>query len=206
MDHLLEVKNLKVTFDTMSGLVKAVDGVSFGIGRGEVVGIVGESGSGKTTLGMCLLRLQSCDGGIRFQGRDIQQLTERDLRPIRRHMQVVFQDPYGSLSPRMSVEEIIAEGLTVHGTAPGKDARQMVAEISRLGDNQIRNIGLVIMVIGVALFLRMVQTIFRPERAVGRARSAAPRRRWSPSWGGTGRFARRTGTNPEPDPGRDGRL
>ncbi|MCG6975484.1 MAG: ABC transporter ATP-binding protein [Acidiferrobacterales bacterium] len=101
-------------FQRQIGEVKAVDEISINLHKGETLGIVGESGSGKTTLGMCLLRLQSCEGGIRFQGKDIQQLSERDMRPVRRHMQVVFQDPFSSLSPRMTIEQILGEGLRIH--------------------------------------------------------------------------------------------
>ncbi|KPK52988.1 MAG: microcin ABC transporter ATP-binding protein [Thiotrichales bacterium SG8_50] len=101
-------------FQRKIGEVKAVDDVSVKLRKGETLGIVGESGSGKTTLGMCLLRLQSCDGGIRFQGKEIQQLSPGEMRPIRRHMQVVFQDPFSSLSPRMTIEQILGEGLRIH--------------------------------------------------------------------------------------------
>ncbi len=101
------------------GHVKAVDGVSLTIHEGETVGLVGESGSGKTTLGFALLRLEGSQGAIRFEGRDIQPLSTRALRPLRRRMQIVFQDPFGSLSPRLSVGEIIGEGLEVH--EPGLD-------------------------------------------------------------------------------------
>ncbi len=101
------------------GHVKAVDGVSVTIHEGETVGLVGESGSGKTTLGLALLRLEGSQGAIRFEGRDIQPLSTGALRPLRRRMQIVFQDPFGSLSPRLSVGEIIGEGLEVH--EPGLD-------------------------------------------------------------------------------------
>jgi microcin C transport system ATP-binding protein len=101
------------------GHVKAVDGVSLTIHEGETVGLVGESGSGKTTLGLALLRLEGSQGAIRFEGRDIQPLSTGALRPLRRRMQIVFQDPFGSLSPRLSVGEIIGEGLEVH--EPGLD-------------------------------------------------------------------------------------
>ncbi len=96
------------------GEVKAVDDVSLTIRPGETVGIVGESGSGKSTLGMCLLRLQSCEGAIRFDGSDLVKAHGQALRDLRRHVQVVFQDPYSSLSPRMTVEQIVGEGLSVH--------------------------------------------------------------------------------------------
>jgi microcin C transport system ATP-binding protein len=90
---------------------------------------VGESGSGKTTLALALMRLISSEGPIVFQGRDVQGWTTRQLRTLRRDMQIVFQDPYGSLSPRMTVEQIVSEGLGVHGVEPGRDKRQMVAEM-----------------------------------------------------------------------------
>ena len=95
------------------GHVKAVDGVSVTIREGETVGIVGESGSGKTTLGLALLRLVSSEGPIVFLGKRLDGLRSRQLRPMRKNMQVVFQDPYGSLSPRLSVAEIVEEGLLV---------------------------------------------------------------------------------------------
>ena len=96
------------------GHIKAVDGVSIEVRQGETLGIVGESGSGKTTLGLAILRLVSSDGPIVFLGSTIAGLTFRQMRPFRLHMQIVFQDPYGSLSPRMSVSDIIEEGLWVH--------------------------------------------------------------------------------------------
>jgi microcin C transport system ATP-binding protein len=101
-------------FQRKIGEVKAVDNVSLQLRRGETLGIVGESGSGKTTLGMCLLRLQQCDGDIRFKGESVQQLANREMRPLRRHIQVVFQDPFSSLSPRMTIEKILSEGLRIH--------------------------------------------------------------------------------------------
>jgi microcin C transport system ATP-binding protein len=93
------------------------------------VGVVGESGSGKTTLALAIMRLISSEGRIAFQGSDIHALTQKQMRPLRGDIQIVFQDPYGSLSPRMTVAEIIAEGLSIHGLAPGKNRRDMVAEI-----------------------------------------------------------------------------
>ena len=94
--------------------IKAVDDVDLHLYPGETVGVVGESGSGKTTLGLCLLRLQNCTGTIRFADKRLDQLRPSQLRPLRRHFQVVFQDPYSSLSPRMTIEKIIGEGLEIH--------------------------------------------------------------------------------------------
>jgi microcin C transport system ATP-binding protein len=121
---VLQGQDVKVHFPIKKGLlrrtvdyVRAVDGVSLQLRHGETVGVVGESGSGKTTLGMALLRLQAAQGQVSFVGRDLMGLSQRELRPIRREMQVVFQDPYGSLSPRMAVGDIIAEGLDIHKLA-----------------------------------------------------------------------------------------
>jgi microcin C transport system ATP-binding protein len=95
-------------------LVKACDGVSIAVREGETVGLVGESGSGKSTMGFGMLRLVPSQGDLRFEGRDLNALDKRALRRMRAHMQIVFQDPYGSLSPRMHVGDIVAEGLNVH--------------------------------------------------------------------------------------------
>jgi microcin C transport system ATP-binding protein len=118
---VVETRDLKVWFPIKRGVmrrvvghIKAVDGVSIGVRQGETLGIVGESGSGKTTLGLAILRLISSEGPIVFLGSTITGLTFRQMRPFRLHMQIVFQDPYGSLSPRMSVSDIIEEGLWVH--------------------------------------------------------------------------------------------
>ena len=127
--------DVKVWFPIKKGVfrrtvdhVRAVDGVSVTVREGHTVGIVGESGSGKTTLGMALLRLERSTGAIAFDGRDIQGLQSRDMRPLRREMQVVFQDPYGSLSPRMSIAEIVAEGLAVHGIGDKAERDALVVE------------------------------------------------------------------------------
>lgn len=101
-------------FNRHVGDIKAVNDVSVTIKQGETLGIVGESGSGKTTLGMCLLRLQDCEGNLLFDEQDLQSLSDRQLRPLRRDFQVVFQDPFSSLSPRMTIEQIIGEGLNIH--------------------------------------------------------------------------------------------
>jgi microcin C transport system ATP-binding protein len=118
---VVSVDDLKIWFPVKRGFfrrtvghIKAVDGVSLAVRKGETLGVVGESGSGKTTLGLALLRLISSEGPIVFMGKPIQRLKFREMRPFRREMQVVFQDPYGSLSPRMSVEDIVGEGLRVH--------------------------------------------------------------------------------------------
>jgi microcin C transport system ATP-binding protein len=104
--------------------VKAVDGVTLGLHEGETLGLVGESGSGKTTLGLALLQLLPSAGGILFQGEPIQGLPPRAMRPLRSRMQIVFQDPYGSLSPRMSAGEIVGEGLEVHEPSLPQKARE----------------------------------------------------------------------------------
>jgi len=119
-ENVLEVDDLRVQFPVSGGLfqrktyLRAVDGISLNIQRGKTLGIVGESGSGKSTLGQAILRLLDSEGGIRFQGEALEELTQKQLRPWRKKMQVVFQDPFGSLSPRMSVAQIISEGLEVH--------------------------------------------------------------------------------------------
>jgi microcin C transport system ATP-binding protein len=128
---VVETTNLKVWFPIkrgvmrrLAGHIKAVDGVSIAVRQGETLGIVGESGSGKTTLGLAILRLISSDGPIVFLGSAIAGLSFRQMRPFRRHMQIVFQDPYGSLSPRMSVADIIEEGLWVHAPKLDKAERE----------------------------------------------------------------------------------
>ncbi len=128
-------ENVRVWFPIRKGLlrktvghVKAVDDISVSIRPGETVGVVGESGSGKTTLGLALLRLIQSQGRIVFLGKEIQGLNQRQLRPFRRNMQVVFHDPYGSLSPRMSIAQIIDEGLRVHDIrSPDGDSRAVIA-------------------------------------------------------------------------------
>ncbi|MBR1092351.1 ABC transporter ATP-binding protein [Bradyrhizobium manausense] len=128
---VMSADDLKVWFPIKRGLlrktvghIKAVDGVSVAVRKGETLGVVGESGSGKTTLGLALLRLISSNGRIVFLGKDIQGLRFKEMRPFRRDMQIVFQDPFGSLSPRMSVSDIIAEGLTVHQPKLSRDERE----------------------------------------------------------------------------------
>ncbi len=134
--------NIKVHFPIKKGLLKrtvdyvrAVDGISLEVREGHTLGVVGESGSGKTTLGLALLRLISSVGEIRFKGAVIQGLKARELRPLRREMQVVFQDPYGSLSPRMSVGQIVEEGLKVHdlGGTPAQREALIVDALQEVG-------------------------------------------------------------------------
>ena len=120
---------------TYKGGLRAVDGVDLHVRAGETLGLVGESGSGKSTIGLALLRLQPAQGTIVFGDTDITRMSQRDLRPLRRGMQIVFQDPYGSLSPRMSMGHIVAEGLRVH--EPGLDAatraRRVAAALAEVG-------------------------------------------------------------------------
>ena len=115
--------------------VKAVDGINVSVRAGQTLGVVGESGSGKTTLGLALARMISSQGEIDFEGRDIAKLSFNDMRPLRRELQVVFQDPFGSLSPRMSVSEIIEEGLRIHEPALSADQRdeKVVAVLNEVG-------------------------------------------------------------------------
>ena len=131
---LLEAREIAVTFRQPTGLfsgrrVRAVDGVSLSLRRGQTLGIVGESGSGKSTLARALLRLAPCEGRLSFEGRDLQALGPAAMRPLRRRMQLIFQDPFGSLSPRLSVGAIVAEGLRAH--EPGMSARERDAEAVR---------------------------------------------------------------------------
>ena len=139
---ILKVDHLKVHFDIREGLfrrkvgdIRAVDEVSFDLKEGHTLGIVGESGSGKTTLAMALLRLEKSQGSIWFHGQAIQALSRKALRPLRREMQVVFQDPFGSLSPRMSVGQIVAEGLEIHGLGKTTKARdlQVIDALAEVG-------------------------------------------------------------------------
>jgi peptide/nickel transport system ATP-binding protein/oligopeptide transport system ATP-binding protein len=110
--------------------VRAVEGVSFAVHSGETLGLVGESGCGKSTVGRTILRLQEPSGGrIELLGRDITDLSERELRPLRRQMQMIFQDPYSSLNPRQTAGQIIAEPLTTHRIARGAEKRERVAEL-----------------------------------------------------------------------------
>ena len=130
---LLSVQELKTHFPVRGGggrVVRAVDGVSFDVPAGRIVGLVGESGSGKTTIGRTILRLvEPTAGRVLFEGTDLLALDESAMRPFRRRLQIVFQDPYASLNPRMTVAEIIGEALGTHGLAPGRARRPRIAEI-----------------------------------------------------------------------------
>ncbi len=147
---IMQVDNLRIWFPVRRGLfratvdhLKAVDGVDFTIRQGETLGVVGESGSGKSTLGYAVMRLLSSQGRIAFLGHDIQQRSWKAMRPLRADMQMVFQDPYGSLSPRLSVADIIGEGLAVHAPQIGRaerDARVIKAleEVALEPDSRFR--------------------------------------------------------------------
>ena len=135
---LLEVRDLKKHFPVKKGIlwereigaVKAVDGVSFEIPEGHTLGLVGESGSGKSTTGYCILRLlKPTSGSVRFMGKELLELDREDLRRMRREMQIVFQDPYSSLDPRMTVSGIVAEPLEVHGIGTRRSRRETVRKL-----------------------------------------------------------------------------
>ena len=134
---LLEAKDVRVWFPVKTGLfrrttgyIKAVDGVDLSLRAGETLGVVGESGSGKTTLGVALLRLQASQGAIRYDGRNIETLGPAAMRPLRRELQIVFQDPFASLSPRLSLAQIVEEGLKVHGLGGDAAGRRKLIEES----------------------------------------------------------------------------
>src|SRR5919109_2050102 len=144
---IVELDDLKVWFPIKSGIVldrhvgdiKAVDGVSLTIRRGETVGLVGESGCGKSTVGRTILRLyKPTDGRIVFDGRDISSLDEQELRPLRRRMQMVFQDPFASLNPRHSVGRIVGEPLRTHGLANRREAGGRGRELLQTGGRSPR--------------------------------------------------------------------
>lgn len=122
--ELLRVEDLRIQFELQSGPIEVVRGVSFRVKPGSIVALVGESGSGKSTLGRCLLLLERPQGRIEFEGQPLNGLRGERLRRLRRDVQIVFQDPYGSLSPRMTVEAIVGEGLRVHFRALDRDARR----------------------------------------------------------------------------------
>ncbi|MYI67547.1 MAG: ATP-binding cassette domain-containing protein, partial [Boseongicola sp. SB0673_bin_14] len=137
---LIKVTDLVKYFPVTAGVlrrkvgdVKAVDGVSLTISRGETLGLVGESGCGKTTVGRCILQLQDItSGSVEFDGVDLVQTKGKDLRRKRRHMQLIFQDPFASLNPRMTAGDIVGETLLIHDVAKGEEYRQRVAELLRM--------------------------------------------------------------------------
>ncbi len=140
-ETLLETRDLRVWFPIKKGIfqrtadyIKAVDGISFTLQRGQTLGVVGESGSGKSTLGLAILRLINSKGGIFYAGNAIDQLSQKEVRPLRRDIQVVFQDPFGSLSPRMSVSDIIGEGLHIHKMGNAQEQEQaIIAALQEVG-------------------------------------------------------------------------
>ena len=187
---MIEVNDLKKHFPIRKGLLQraagtvfAVDGVSFSIKAGETLGLVGESGCGKSTVGRTILRLIEPTGGsIRVDGRDITHLSKTELRPYRRQMQIIFQDPFSSLDPRMSAGEIVAEPMRVHRTAQGGEVKKRVAELfERVGlrKAQMSNFphqfsGGQRQRIGIARALALQPEIDRRRRAGLRARRLDP--------------------------------
>jgi len=139
-DVLVEIENLHMYFPVTAGVlqrkvanVKAVDGISFYIKRGETLGLVGESGCGKTTTGRCILQLYEVTSGkVFFEGKDLCKLKAGEMRSMRRNMQLIFQDPYASLDPRMTAGDIIGEPMLVHHLAKGKEYKEQVAELFRM--------------------------------------------------------------------------
>jgi oligopeptide/dipeptide ABC transporter ATP-binding protein len=135
VENLLSVDDLKVHFPIKKGLlsktvgyVYAVDGVSFALKKGQTLGLVGESGCGKTTTGLAILKLiESTDGKIIFRENDISQLTKQQLRTLKREMQIIFQDPYSSLNPRMTVNQILNDPMQIHGVFPGSERKERIA-------------------------------------------------------------------------------
>lgn len=130
-DHILEVKNLKKHFHLGGNrILKAVDGLSFAIKRGETFGLVGESGCGKSTAGRTIIRLyEATDGEVLFNGLNINKLSGNDKKQYNRNMQMVFQDPYASLNPRMTIGNIISEGIDIHGLYIGRQRRERVGQL-----------------------------------------------------------------------------
>ncbi|TLP69071.1 ABC transporter ATP-binding protein [Parasedimentitalea maritima] len=134
--ELIRTKELKVWFPIQRGFlkrtvghIKAVNPSSISVRAGETLGIVGESGSGKTTMALAIMRLIASEGGVNFHGNDLRKFSTKDLRQLRKDMQIVFQDPFGSLSPRMTCAQIIAEGVGIHKIEPDRDPRDLVADI-----------------------------------------------------------------------------
>ena len=169
LPNLVEVEDLKVhfpiragIFQTQVGTVKAVDGISFDVRKGETLGLVGESGCGKSTTGRAMIRLREpTEGAVRFDGIDLAGLKSEELRRMRRRMQIIFQDPYGSLDPRMTVGSIIGEPIDTHKLAKGAARKERVADLLRI----------------VGLDPKYVSTATRTSSAVGSASASASRGR-----------------------------
>jgi len=132
-DTLIEVRNLKKFFKIGDSTLKAVNDLSFTIKRGETLGVVGESGCGKSTAGRTILRLyEPTEGDVLFEGQSIMRLNNQEMKAMRRNMQMIFQDPYASLNPRMTVGDIIGEALDIHGLASGKERKERIQELLAL--------------------------------------------------------------------------
>ena len=132
-DKLLEIKNLSKYFEVSGGTLKAVDGINFYIYKGETFGLVGESGCGKSTAGRTILRLyEPTSGEIIFEGKDICKVSDKELKNTRKKMQMIFQDPYASLDPRMTVEEIVGEPFEIYGTLKGEERYKKVIELLKI--------------------------------------------------------------------------
>lgn len=132
-DTLIEVKNLKKFFKVGDNTLKAVNDISFEIKRGETLGVVGESGCGKSTAGRTMLRLyEPTDGDVLYEGKSIRNLSAQEMKAMRRNIQMIFQDPYASLNPRMTVGDIIGEALDIHGLATGEKRKQRIQELLSL--------------------------------------------------------------------------
>ncbi|HSH25584.1 MAG TPA: dipeptide/oligopeptide/nickel ABC transporter ATP-binding protein, partial [Massilibacterium sp.] len=129
-EKLVEIKHLKKHFNTGGGILKAVDDISFDIYKGETLGVVGESGCGKSTAGRTILRLyEPTEGEVLFEGKNMYNMSQKELKKVRRDIQMIFQDPYASLNPRMTVEDIIGEALDIHGLKKGKERKERIAEL-----------------------------------------------------------------------------
>ncbi len=132
-ENLFELKHVSKHFKVGKKTLKAVDDVSFSIRKGETLGVVGESGCGKTTCGRTLIKLyDSTEGEILFRGKDIKTMNKEELKEFRKRCQIIFQDPYASLNPRMTVESIIQEGLVIHGLLSAKERKEKVYELLEL--------------------------------------------------------------------------
>src|SRR5918994_1169055 len=129
-EPVISARDVRVWYGTTRGAIRAVDGVSFDISPGETLGLVGESGSGKSTTGYCILQLlKPTSGSVRFEGKELTTAGREEMRKLRRDMQIVFQDPYSSLDPRMTVGDIVSEPLVVHGIGTRRDRPARVREL-----------------------------------------------------------------------------